>query len=390
MAQRRNPYDPTAPIGGDFMGLQADTGQAQTRPGGGRNQFWEELPDPPDTEYNPPGDPNGQPSGDYIPPNGNTGVSGLGGGNNPNPPQTKLYGTLDHGKLANPASPKYKFLSKAQGFSQYDPAAVLAALQGEDAALWGGWSASGDKIRYGGAHNTQDAAFDGLTEFDVVHDFDNPDGPAGWGWQDTRPTPVSGAGGNSTGQTGQMTSSSEIMDALRRLFPNGAFNQDIVNRRTENASAALRRQANQRKANNQAALAERGLIGDGPEGSMFGRVDEDIADRFADEVSGIYADESENADERMIQALQLASGISTADADRALGYLRANNDFSLGQGDLALGNFRAQNDYNLGLGQFGLDRDRLLADIDSSDMDRMVQILQLLLSGAGQSGRGHV
>jgi hypothetical protein len=149
-------------------------------------------------------------------------------------------------------------------------------------------------------------------------------------------------------------------------------------------------------ANNKAALAERGLIGSGPEQTEAFNRESDIADRYAQEVSGIYANESENADGRMMQALSMATGMSLEEASQAIQMFNAqtgrqdsNNRFTLGQGDLALGNFRAQSDYNLGLGNFGLDRDRLMYDMEQGDTDAMMKILELLLSGANTSANGH-
>lgn len=222
---------------------------------------------------------------------------------------------------------------------------------------------------------------------------------SGWGdtWADLQARdPYVERGGGGGGGGGGATpatafSNPQLMEQLQALFSNqGNFNSDIVNRRTENAAATLRRSANSRKANNEAYLAERGLIGDGPQGSMVGRVDEDIANQYADAVSGIYADESEAADARMMQALSLATGMSTADADRALGYFRANNDFTLGQGNLALQNSIASNNYNLGLGNFGLDRDRLMHDIESGNIDHMIELLRLYLGGAEIGAGGHI
>ncbi len=199
-----------------------------------------------------------------------------------------------------------------------------------------------------------------------------------------------GAGsGTGTGPGINGVTGDSLRATIAKLFPGGLFNQDIVNRRTENAGATLRRAAQSRKANNKAIMGERGQLGSGPEYSSENRVNQDIDDRYNEAVSGIYANESENADQRMIQALGLATGMETADLDRALGYLRANNDFSLGQGGLALGNMKAQNEYNLGLGNFGLNRDVAKYNMERGDVDQMLQLLQLLLGGANTSSGGH-
>jgi hypothetical protein len=182
----------------------------------------------------------------------------------------------------------------------------------------------------------------------------------------------------------------EIWERLKSIFESGGeFNQGIVNRRSENAATALRRDAKSRTANNEAYLASRGLIGSGPQATAQNNVTQDIADRYANEVSGIYADEGRAADDRMMSALGLATGMNSDAADRALGYYRAGNDFTLGQGQLALGSTRAANDYNLGLGDFGLRREELAHSIESGDVDQLIELLKLYMSGAQTSAGGH-
>lgn len=188
----------------------------------------------------------------------------------------------------------------------------------------------------------------------------------------------------------------EIMANLKTLFPNGGYNQDIVNRRTENARENLLRQRKSTNANDRAALANRGEIGSGPEITALTRADQDMADRYANATSGIYADESANADQRMMQALQTAAGMDAGDAsafinaykaqtDRglgsgnlALGQQRADNDFTLGAGNLALGNMNGVNNYNLGLANVGLGRDSLL---QKTSQDKINTVLELLKQG---------
>jgi hypothetical protein len=223
-------------------------------------------------------------------------------------------------------------------------------------------------------------------------------GDGGWAWRSGAEQYGSGGGGGGP----QMIASSlppaqqggvhdpEIWERLKSIFESGGeFNQGIVNRRSENAATALRRDAKSRTANNEAYLASRGLIGSGPQATAQNNVTQDIADRYANEVSNIYADEGRAADDRMMSALGLATGMNSDAADRALGYYRAGNDFTLGQGQLALGSTRAANDYNLGLGDFGLRREELAHSIESGDVDQLIELLKLYMSGAQTSAGGH-
>lgn len=181
---------------------------------------------------------------------------------------------------------------------------------------------------------------------------------------------------------GQTASQSDIMSELRGFFQGGQPNQEIINRRTEGARENLERFSKSRNATNRAALANRGLIGDGPELTAQNRVEEDLADRYSGAVSQIYADELGRGDDRMMEALRLAAGIEQGGLDRQLSE-------TLGLGNLALGNYRAQSDYDLGLGNLGLGQDQLAADIQSGGIDQLLTILQLLTQGAGQSAEGY-
>lgn len=193
--------------------------------------------------------------------------------------------------------------------------------------------------------------------------------------------------------------SADIFSNLKGLFPNGAFNQDTVNRRTEIAREDLQRQSKSRNATNKAALANRGLIGSGPEITAQNRSEESIAGQYGNAVSGIYANESDNADQRMMQSLQLAAGLSSDEArllvdkframteadlghgQLALGHTKANQDYSLGMGNLALGNTRAANDYSLGAGNLALDWSKF-------DLDEFIRTGELKLKGADIASGG--
>ena len=197
---------------------------------------------------------------------------------------------------------------------------------------------------------------------------------------------------------------SSSLDSLKKTLQGlydsgGGFNQDIVNRRTENARENLHRQRKSTLANDQAAMAERGLIGSGPEKTGMENLDSRIADQYANAVSGIYANESSAADQRMMDALRMSAGLSDSDASqliqsymaqtsRALGLGNLDSQNTLGLGSLALGNMNGVNNYNLGLGELGLKRDVALNNADNSQLEQVLQLLQQLMGGAGQSQQG--
>lgn len=186
----------------------------------------------------------------------------------------------------------------------------------------------------------------------------------------------------------------DLVAALKGLFPGGGFNQDIVNRRTDSARDQLNRYRQSQTASNRASLANRGLIGSGPEITAQNRLETDIADRFSNALNDIYANESSNADARMMQALGLFGGLGTDQArlglDRELGLGRLDLDRMLGTGGLALQNLGLANDYNINLGRLGLDRDRLQYEIENGNIDQLIQLITQLLAGANSSAGGYI
>lgn len=214
----------------------------------------------------------------------------------------------------------------------------------------------------------------------------------------------SGSGSSSSGNP----KSDEIYSYLKGLFPGGGFNQDVVNRRLDSVRGNLDASRKSSQKNNEAYLADRGLIGDGPQATANENLESRLFGQFGSAYNDIYATESENADKRMISALQAATGMSVSEASQAIDQFRANterdlgfgnlalgnknadNSYALGQGNLALGNLNATNNYNLGAGNLSLNRDQLSHLIEQGDTDSMLEYLKILLGGAGQSANGYV
>jgi hypothetical protein len=347
---------------------------------------------------------------------------------------------FEAGKLGDAAqaqkSPKYalgQLLNSGQ-YGYQDGAAILKRLQ-DDYDYFDNWTLQGDKFRYTGDGELH-GAFEGVDEIDFLRnatqggEFDpeqaafwfgasspqsraleqaKTSGGAGGSWLQAPAgggagmPPGGGGGGAPGGGFGDLKS------VLAGIYGNeGNFNQGIVNRRVDSARGALEGQRKSRLATNEAALASRGLIGDGVQHTSMGNLEEDLYGEFSDSVSNIFADESENANSRMMQALSLATGMSLEEASQAirmfqaqtdrdlgwgnigLGYHKAGNDFALGQGGLALGNLNAMNSYNLGMGQLGLGYDQLANQIENGDFDKYIQLLDMWLRGSGISSDGFV
>jgi hypothetical protein len=198
-----------------------------------------------------------------------------------------------------------------------------------------------------------------------------------------------GGGGGNGGGSGGSSQDSDLAAALKGLW-GGGMNQDIINRRVSNASDTLNRFRKSQNATNQAALANRGLIGSGPEHTAMDSMEGDIADRFSNAVNGIWADEAENADDRMMQALGLSVGRESDQGMLDIQRSRLSLDEMLGMGGLALGNLNAVNDYNLGVGQLGLNRDLGMANLENMDLDRLIELIRDMQRGADGSADGMI
>ena len=231
------------------------------------------------------------------------------------------------------------------------------------------------------------------------------------------PSSSGGGGGNGGGNSNggrYSLNGDEIYGYLKGLFPGGGFNQDIVNRRLDSVKTGLDAQRKSTQKNNEAYLADRGLIGSGPQASANESLESRLFGQFGQAYNDIYADEANNADSRMIAALSAATGMNESEAahyidefranterdlgfgnlaarnrETDLGYYRAGNDYSLGQGNLALGNYRATNDYNLGAQQNATEQDKLAELIRQHGTDTVLELLRQGLTLDEIAARGY-
>lgn len=324
----------------------------------------------------------------YPPPSGNTGTSGFLPGGRPLPPFDPTGGAQAPSQQAPQFNGNYEEYFRS--ILGNGPSSMGYGMQHKD-----------ELERYGGKLQiASDGTWRGrITDIPGIGNMTMLGDHQSWGdpWAYRTGAEQYGSGGGGGGPQmvenslppGDPDWSRKLKDSLAGLFPGGAYNQDVVNRRTENARQDLERFNSSKKANNRAYLADRGLIGSGPEATEAFSREEGIADRYTQAASGIYADESENADSRMMQALALATGMSADEAAQAIQLFRAKNDFTLGQGNLALGNSRNTNDYNLGLANYGLNRDQALWQMDNGDTDQLIELIKTLMGGADISSGGH-
>lgn len=271
---------------------------------------------------------------------------------------------------------------------EYDPS-DLAGLQrnaGYDAAHLGSedqWKMQLDKYFNNALQNYDERA------------TNDPRGNDGGNDSGARLRSVGGAGSSSSSSGGY----DWLEGVLKGIGTDGQLNQDVVNRRLDGVRDTLNQNKRSTIATNQAALAARGLIGDGPEMTARNSVDSRTNELFNNAYNNIYAEEAGNADQRQMDALRTAAGLSqgkdatdlgwfNANTARDLGYGNLDLDRLLGTGNLALGNLNAMNNYNLGIGDLQLRAGIAEMGFDQQTIDRIMDIIENNGMAAGISSGG--
>lgn len=239
----------------------------------------------------------------------------------------------------------------------------------------------------------------------------------------------SGGGGAGGGvpapQTGSGSGGLDINGILQSILT-GDMNQDVLSKRLESARDTMERTRTSEMDSLGAILADRGLIGSGSEIEGLSNLSDQLYDTYASTTRDIYADEASRADDRFIQSLSLATGLSIEDAKRAVDWYNAETSRDVGMGRLSLdaqlgnreldlnemlglGNLdiargRLGLDSSLGFGRLGLDElglnlqnNQFLADYglrrdqylnDSGNTDDILSIIQAMLSAGGITAGG--
>jgi hypothetical protein len=201
---------------------------------------------------------------------------------------------------------------------------------------------------------------------------------------------------------------------LRSLIERGgAFDEKITAQRLESVREGLDRQRKAQTDGLRAQLADRGLlslpgIAQGPEATMLGRVEQDIAGQYATAARDINTEEMAAANDRYAGAISQLTGLGAAEANtliqtisqvgqltgddeqRLLDWMISEKGMNLQQAQMALGYARLASDHALGVGRLGLDRDVAMRQAQGSDLDRLIQLLGLQGQGAKIGAGGYV
>ena len=175
----------------------------------------------------------------------------------------------------------------------------------------------------------------------------------------------------------------------------GGPNQERMNARLE----TLREQSGlaQRSMANDAreALASRNLLSEpgtpqGPEISAMTRISERIAPQFAQGLRDAYVSESQLADQRLMQGLGLAADQSQAQSANLLGTLSAGTERQGVLAQIALGTLDRNIVWNQFLANYGLDRERLVNEIQNGRFQNVQQIMELFAKYVEMARNGQI
>ena len=200
---------------------------------------------------------------------------------------------------------------------------------------------------------------------------------------------IARGGANQFGQDVNATLADVINDAA--MGPNqGRMNARLETLR-ENAGLAQRSMINDARG----SLASRGLLSEpgtpqGPEISAITRISESLAIPFAQGLRDAQVEESQFADQRLMQGLGLAADQSQAQSSNLLGALGEGTNRQNVLAQIALGALDRNIVWNQFLAEYGLDRERLANEIQQGRIQNVQQIMELFARYVEMARQGQV
>jgi hypothetical protein len=195
------------------------------------------------------------------------------------------------------------------------------------------------------------------------------------------------------GRTGSPLEESAEKTLKRIIDEDGGINSERLGRRVTGARERLEKARRSQTEQAQAELASRGLLStpgivQGSELQTLGNIGEGFAEEFGTAMRDIEVAESQAADERLMSALGLATGMSRDQAQTMLGAIGAENQRQAVLAQIAIEQLKNNTTWNMFLAQYGLDRDRLLLEIANGRMDQIIPILTAFLASINASRGG--
>jgi hypothetical protein len=213
--------------------------------------------------------------------------------------------------------------------------------------------------------------------------------------QDALSQLITGALANFIGAEGTTGFGRTVQQGLTDLIERGGeLPADQVARRYESARELLDKGRRTMVNDLRGDLGSRNLLSEPgiPQGAEIGglsRITDKLAPEFSRALRDIYADESAKSDARMMTALQMATGFSTDQARNLLAGIGEGTARQTALADLALRELQTNMAWNQFLAQFGLERDKVMYEIQNGGIENLLPLLQSFIQLGGLSNAGY-
>lgn len=188
----------------------------------------------------------------------------------------------------------------------------------------------------------------------------------------------------------------EVNSYLRDIIQRGGQLPDnLASQQFESARELAAKAERTLTGDLRAALADRNLLSEpgiaqGAEIGGQGRITQQVGEEFARAVRDIGIASGERSDARLSTALQLATGASADQATTLLQAIQGGTDRQAMLSDVALKTLAQNQAWSQFVAEFGLDRDKMLYDMESGNIAQYLPLLNLFIQLAQLSSRGYV
>ncbi len=207
---------------------------------------------------------------------------------------------------------------------------------------------------------------------------------------------ISGALAKFIGDEGSTGFGRDVQDKLMAELDRGGEIDDAqVARRFESARELLDKGRRTMINDMRGDLGARNLLSEPgiPQGAEIGgieRITERIAPEFSRALRDIYTDEAARADTRLMTSLQLATGFSTDQARNLLAGIGEGTARQTALAQIALQSLAQNQAWSQFLAEFGLERDKVMYDIQNGQIESLLPILQAFIQLGGMANSGYI
>ena len=213
---------------------------------------------------------------------------------------------------------------------------------------------------------------------------------------------LGGAYGDLISRGGISPMGADIQETLKGIIgrggamPEGEGNErSRASLRKETAREELERARSTQSQQLGARLASRGLASEpgspsGAELGSIGRMEERIQTPYASALRGILSEEAGFEEERLQNALTLATGLDQSQARFLLDTMGQADQRQAMLSNIALQSLSQNMEWNKFLAQLGLERGKVMAELQAGRVENMLPLIQMFLQLAQTSAGGYV